>query len=401
VREREYLTAAEAAARLGVSRATLYAYVSRGLLVSEPGVGRERRYPRESLDELTARRERGSLDVRVPALAGGAPVLESAITLIDGERLWYRGRDAVELSRTETFEQVAALLWTGASDDSLFPRPAHRRGGAERGSLPDRLVTCLVDARRAHPVSLSDPGPATLRAAAATVAQLFEAAGARGGDTLAGRLARGWRTSPDDLDAALVLCADHELNTSAFTARCVASTDAPIANVLLAALLALEGRRHGGAVRGEVIDLLANVELLGAERACSKALWRSGSLPGFGGNRAYRHGDPRAEELLSRLDLPPHDPASQAAEFARSLGDTPSLELALAALERSRRLPADAAFTLFALGRSAGWIAHALEAAASGTLIRPRARYSGPPPSRTLPVPARGRRQRRRRGPSP
>src|SRR5438874_13660611 len=114
------LTAAEAAEYLGVSRETLYAYVSRGLIVSEPSAeGRERRYPIWALDELRARRA----ERREPAAAAlrwGTPVLESALTLISDGRLFYRGRDAVALSRGASFEEVAALLW-GTDADGLFP----------------------------------------------------------------------------------------------------------------------------------------------------------------------------------------------------------------------------------------------------------------------------------------
>jgi citrate synthase len=161
----------------------------------------------------------------------------------------------------------------------------------------------------------------------------------------------------------------------------VASTDAPLHNALLAALCALEGRRHGGAAVGEIDDLLDDVERLGAKRACGRALARTGRLPGIGGNQVYAGGDPRANELLRRLALPASDPTARTIAFARDLGEQPSLELALAALARRVGRPRDGAFALFALGRCVGWIAHALEAAAPGTLIRPRARYVGPPPA--------------------
>jgi citrate synthase len=365
------LGAVEAAEYLGVSRQTLYAYVSRGLLVSEPSEGRERRYPLWALDELRARRA----ERREPAAAGlrwGTPVLESALTLIDRGRLYYRGRDAVELSRTATFEEVAALLWDTEAE-GLFPFASPRRRPS--GALPDRLVACLVERR-------TRPAPDTLGTAAETIAGLFEAAGAYGNGALAERLARGWRTSAaDDLRAALVLCADHELNASAFTARVVAATDAPLHNSLLAALCALEGRRHGGA-SARVLDLLDEIERVGARRAYDRWLDRYGWVPGFWkADSVYAAGDPRAAELLRRLDLRSRDAAARAIALGEQLGGTPTIELALAALARARRLPKDAAFGLFALGRSAGWVAHALEAAAGGTLIRPRARYVGPRPT--------------------
>jgi citrate synthase len=372
------LNAAEAADYLGVSKRTLYAYVSRGLVVSERAAGRARRYPRWSLEELKARRAERR-DPGAGALRWGTPVLESALTLIDRGRLFYRGLDAVELSRNATFEEVASLLWTGETEGAaqLFPGTSQGRG---RGDLAERLVDRLVQERTRRPVTLADATRATLRTAGATVAALFEAAGASGRGTLAERLARGWRASraADDLRAALILCADHELNASAFTARVVAATDAPLANALLGALMALEGRRHGGASR-ELSDFLEEVDRVGAKRACERALAHRGRTPGFWGHPLYPHGDPRATELLGRLDLSARDPAARAIAFMSERAE-PTIELALAALARRIRLPADGAFALFALGRSAGWVGHALEAAATGRLIRPRAKYVGPAP---------------------
>jgi citrate synthase len=370
------LSADDAAGYLGVSRRTLYAYVSRGLLVSEPSSGKARRYPLWALDELRARRA----ERREPAAAAlrwGTPVLESGLTHIEDGHLYYRGRDAVTLSRSATFEQVAALLWEAGADD-LFPARPSRP--ATRGPVVDRLIAALVRERAKAPLSLVERSPATLRRAAATVTSLFAAAGATGGGPLAGRLARGWRTDPGDLQAALILCADHGLSASSFTARIVGATDAPLHNALLAALCALEGRRHGGA-SSLVGDLFDEVERDGVTRACNRLLDRHGRLPGFWSDSSlYADGDPRAAEILRRLDLPVGDLVTQTIDFARGIGGTPTIELALAAFVRSHGLPRDASFGLFALGRSVGWIAHALEAA-GGALIRPRARYVGPRPT--------------------
>ena len=374
------LSAEEAADYLGVTKRTLYAYVSRGLLVSEPAVGRERRYPLWSLDELKARRA----ERREPAAAAlrwGTPVLESALTLIDRGRLFYRGRDAADISRRASFEAVASLLWSGETEGAadLFPTTSRGRTG---GDAAGRLFVRLLDERTRHPLALAEPTRATLRAAGAIVARLFEAAGASGRGTLPERLARGWRRAgaADDLRAALILCADHELNASAFAARVVAAADAPLPNALLAALCALEGRRHGGASR-EVADFLDDIERVGARRACERVLAHRGRAPGFwGGHHLYPDGDPRAVELLRRLDLPARDPAAKAVAFMDELDAMPTIELALAAFARRERLPRDGAFAVFAVGRSVGWVAHAFEAAAAGTLIRPRARYVGPPP---------------------
>ena len=110
-----YLTAQQAADALGVTRATLYAYTSRGQLRSEPVAGRprERRYYREDVERLKERKEarRDPSKAAAQGLHWGGPVLESGITLIHNGRLYYRGRDAVTLAETSSVEQVAALLW--------------------------------------------------------------------------------------------------------------------------------------------------------------------------------------------------------------------------------------------------------------------------------------------------
>jgi citrate synthase len=387
----DLMTAEEAAAYLGVSRPTLYAYVSRGLLRSEPGPGpsRARRYPRAALAELRERRERGR-DRGLAAhgaLHWGLPVLDSAITLIDGGRLFYRGRDAIELSRAATFEEVAALLWTGAPEHAatLFEDEGAAPGPA-RGSLHARLAAHLAEAGERGLITAGSPSAARARGAARAVEELFGAAGARGRGTLAQRLARGWGTgAAADLDAALILCADHELNISAFTARCVASADAALEHVLLAALCAMRGRRHGGMVE-RVEQLIGDAEREGLEPALRRALAEAGGLPGFG-HPLYPDGDPRGAELLRRAgvdgDAPASSPDPDAALVGAAmerLGLRPTLDLGLAVLARRLGVPPGAAFTLFALGRSAGWAAHALETWEDRRLIRPRSRYTGPAP---------------------
>jgi citrate synthase len=379
------LSAAEAAGLLGVSRATLYAYVSRGLVASEPGPGpsRARRYPRASLEALRERRARG----RDPALAAhgslhwGGPVLDSGLTLIADGRCHYRGRDAVALAASATFEEVAALLWTGSGDAAagLFsPAPSRGGGGPDPAALARHL---LAEGERAV-AGVAALGEAAPRRAAGVVEGLFAAAGARGRGPLGARLARGWGrpSARADLTAALVLCADHDLNVSAFTARCVASADAPLEAALLAAMCALRGRRHGG-ITERVEALLDDAGRHGPREAAARALREQGALPGFG-HELYPDGDPRGADLLGRARAAGRDAERDGlVEVARAeLGLGPALDLGLAALRRAHRLPAGAAFCLFALGRSAGWAAHAIEAAADGRLIRPRSRYTGPPP---------------------
>src|SRR5258706_6789678 len=126
-----YLAAKQAADALGVKRAPLYAYTSRGELRSEPVAGRprERRYYREDVQRLKHRQEarRDPSKAAAIGLHWGGPVLESSITLIHNGSLYYRGRDAVKLAETSTAEQAAALLWTSGTPAAI--------GDAQRARL--------------------------------------------------------------------------------------------------------------------------------------------------------------------------------------------------------------------------------------------------------------------------
>src|SRR5919112_463548 len=120
--EERYLAAGQAAEELGVSLATLYAYVSRGMIRSEAvGRGRSRRYRAEDVRRLKERKERrrDPDGVVEGALHWGTPVMESGITLIADGRLYYRGRDVADLAARSTVEEVAALIWT--ADEAKAP----------------------------------------------------------------------------------------------------------------------------------------------------------------------------------------------------------------------------------------------------------------------------------------
>ncbi len=424
---RTFLTAAEAAAALGVRLPTLYAYVSRGLLRSEPGAGgRARGYPAADVEAL---RQRSAIRRDPPravrqALDWGAPVLDSALTLIAGGRLFYRGEDAVELARRgESLERVAALLWLGRLDAPL-PAPAPWRLAV----LP-RLAPELAASRAWRPfqrmqvwlplATAEDPGAYDLRPAAVVAAGAWllpllatlAAGTTRGlGDApgaphapeamrAAAVLAHAWappRSAPTDaddtaelarlLDLVLVLSADHELNVSAFTARCVASAGAPPQAAVAAGLQALGGVRHGGqAERVEALlaELAAPASGGSVRDRLAARLRRGEEVPGFG-HPLYPEGDPRARLLLDvAVARRPAAPGVElAAEVAAAVFDLlhehPNLDFGLVTLAQALGLPAGAPMALFAVGRSAGWIAHVLEQIADGRLIRPRARYVGP-----------------------
>jgi citrate synthase len=174
-----------------------------------------------------------------------------------------------------------------------------------------------------------------------------------------------------------VLLADHEFNASTFAARVAASTGASLAAAGLAGLATLSGPLHGG-MASRVEAFLAEAARLGPEAAGRARLAQGLAIPGVG-HPLYPRGDPRARALLEAFTP---DPAiAAAARAAEGLTGAPAnVDFALTALSAHLRLPPDAPFLLFAMGRCAGWQAHALEQARSGQLIRPRARYVGPAP---------------------
>jgi len=178
-----------------------------------------------------------------------------------------------------------------------------------------------------------------------------------------------------------VLCADHELNVSAFTARCAASAGASPYDVVAAAMATLRGYKHGGAGERVVTLLAVSDTPRHARTQVAGRLRRGEHVPGFG-HRLYPNGDPRAVALLRLAESSGHHTACRAIGHLRKAGDellhdAPNLDFGLAAITRAFRLPDQAPALLFALGRTIGWIAHAIEEYASGQLIRPRARYTG------------------------
>ena len=186
----------------------------------------------------------------------------------------------------------------------------------------------------------------------------------------------------DVVRSALILCADHELNVSSFTARCVASAGSNPYAVVIAGLAALEGTRHGGA-SARVESMLESLRAHASPRHCRRRAAASRrAIDGFG-HPLYRDGDPRAIALLDALRE--RYPKSRELSFVLDVADAataitrerPNLDFALAAVARVLRLPAGSPLTLFAIGRTIGWIGHAIEQYATGQLIRPRAKYVG------------------------
>lgn len=396
---KNYLTAKEAAAALGISVQTLYAYVSRGLIRSEAGEGksRARRYRQEDVAALQTRKElrRNPAKAAEEALHWGTPVLESGITLIENGRLYYRGQDVINLPDRHTFADVARLIWQNnlpagtqfEGDPRQWPLVEKLWDHLQQLSPIERFQAVLPFAAAADLGAYDLSDTAVVQTGARLITLMTTTAV---GQPLSGSVAASLQQSwlPGDtavtplLEAALIYCADHELNVSAFTARAVASARATPYAVVLAGLAALQGSLHGGATERAAAFLHEVGTPDNARAAIASRLRRGEVLPGFG-HPLYPNGDPRGQALLARVarTYPEKEALLLAqrvvAEVETAVNKKPNIDIALVTLAWAAGLPPGAPLALFALGRTAGWIGHALEQYGRHQLIRPRARYNG------------------------
>jgi len=411
----DYLTAAEAARRLGVKPATLYAYVSRGVLsrVRAPD-GRASLFGAEEVEQL-ARRGRP----RRPAGVADITV-ESAITEITGDSLRFRGLDATRLAVSRTFEEVAELLWTGefpsgraSGREPWRARPAALAAGrAAQAALPagilplERLQVIVPAMAATDPLRLQLDRPAVIAAGQNIIAGMVDClpgdVTSAAGEPVAGRL---WsrlcagnepgngpghgqgRPAPGlmrALSAALVLLADHELAASTLAARAAASVRADPYAVVGTGLGAMSGALHGGASLGAETLMAAASGPEDVPRVVAELLRRGEKVPGFG-HFVYRGGDPRAILLLDlvRQVAPKSRQLAVAdavfAEVRHKSLPEPNIDFAIATLVRVAGMVRGAGEAIFAVARTAGWIAHALEAYSGPGPLRPRAVYTGRP----------------------
>ncbi|MFJ1748551.1 citrate synthase [Streptomyces sp. NPDC088116] len=407
IADEQRLTTREAAERLGVKPETVYAYVSRGQLASrrEPA-GRGSTFDAKEVDALVRRGRR-----EPPAGGDAFQRIRTGITLIDADRYYFRGVDATDLARRFHYEEIADWLWTGTLRTGIrFDAPAESLAAARRsvGALPahsgstERLRVAAIAGAAVDPLRFDLSRDAVLGTARALIPTLVDSLPAvgppRDGD---GRLARRlWsrltarpagEAGIRALDMALSLLIDHDLAASTLAVRVAASARAHPYAVVSAGLGALDGPLHGAA-SGLAHRMLTEVLERGSAAAVVADHLRTGRrVPGLG-HRLYPGQDPRAEALFTVLgELPDAGPVLAAAReveatTARHVPLHANVDLALAVLSVTTGMPAEAGETVFAVARTAGWIAHALEEYEERPLrMRPSGEYHGPRPPQPLP----------------
>ncbi|WP_327370279.1 citrate synthase [Streptomyces sp. NBC_01217] len=413
------LSTRETAERLGVKPETVYAYVSRGQLSSRraPG-GRGSTFDAVEVDALARRTGR-----REPSPATGDLVFRTGITLIESDRYYFRGVEATELAMRYGYEEVAEWLWTGDLRPGIrFAAPVETLAAARRavGALPahsgstDRLRVAVIAAATADPLRFDLSREAVLASARSLIPTLVEALPLAPGTPStrnesaqmtngngAGLARRLWpklsaraadEPSVAALDTALALLIDHDLAASTLAARVAASARAHPYAVVSAGLGVLEGPLHGAA-SGLAHRMLTEVLERGSAVPVVADHLRTGRrVPGLG-HRLYTAQDPRARALFALLSDVPQ--AAEALAAARDVVTTTArhaplhanVDLALAVLSVSSGMAADAGETVFAVSRTAGWIAHALEEYGERPLrMRPSGLYGGPRPPQPLPT---------------
>lgn len=407
----EWIGTTEAARRLGIKEASLYSYVSRGLLSRRKAAGARSSLFNAAEVESLARRGRPR--------GGSGPkelVIETAVTEIADDTLWFRGLNATDLAVHVDLEDVAQLLWTGslpapgaaaasagrpwrATDEAVAAGSA-AQAALPAGTLPlERLQVIVPALAAADPLRLHLDRPAVVAAGRCLIAGMVECmpqAGEAGetepgtaGPTIAERLVSRLCPVPprpgmlDVIRAALVLLADHELAASTLAARVAASVRADPYAVVATGLGAMGGALHGGASFGAETMLRAAGQPADAVRAVSELLRRGERIPGFG-HFVYEDTDPRAVFLMDLIRQAA--PASQRLAVAEAVLTeargralpAPNIDFALAVLGTVGDMIPGAGEVIFAVARATGWLAHALEEYARNTPIRPRAIYTGP-----------------------
>ncbi len=347
----------------------------------------------------------------------GLIAAETVLSDTDGERgiVLVRGYTVQELIEQHGFEGAVAILWDGFAADGLTRQRIQREFAEGRRLAYSRLSQWLEAAARQPLIqgvrtclSATPDDAAPSQIAAALPVGIAALIRARKGltavepDPSLGTAADFLRMThgrsvdaavADALETYFVAVMDNGFNASTFTARVVASTQASIASAVLGGYCTFTGPKHGGAP-GPTLDMLDDAAASGdVEAWLERKLAEGGRLMGFG-HRVFRVRDPRADALRASLQRlgPNVGRLAFAADFERQAlaalarhkpgrSLQTNLEINAALLLDAVGLDRDAFMPVFAIGRSAGWIAHALEQQKTGRMIRPLSKYVGPQPN--------------------
>lgn len=390
-----YITATEAAEILGISRATLYAYVSRrGIRTKREAGARGSLYWKS--DVLKAKDQRGPI---TSEKTQSSTFVETSLTFMSENGPYYRGVGAVDAAETMTLEDVASLLW-GGSREELFAQRLPRLpveyaqilAILSPTSVTERAAALLPLLEAANPRSydLSSAGMAStgvdvVRALTAILLNADEVTDEPAHLCVARRLSldEDWT---DIVRRLLVLSADNGLEAGTYVVRAAASVGLTPYRSVITGLIVSAGRRQKfGRIEGLSRMLEEVVASPDPTAPILRRLREGDAMPGFH-SPLYPDGDPRALALMARLDAQLSDDREfralrAAVDVVHDInGQHP--DFALLTMFVNRRIGLDQRDSSFFLGRSVGWIAHSIEQFAAGQFHRPPLVYTGPLPSR-------------------
>lgn len=394
-----YFTAAQAAEALGISISTLYVYVGRKGIRSQaiPG-SKQRRYWRPDIERLRKNGKsmpQASLDLTV----------DSELTLLTEDDVFYRGRSAIALAETASFETVAALLWN-ADEAEIFSRPApsppmlfaplvklmsEQRDVDRATALFPIFEAADIKSYDLTPLGMAHTGVDVLRWLATLTVRAKDPCG----EPIHLFIARHLKRSKEEADLIrrlLVLCADHGFESGTFAVRAAASAGVTPWRAVITGLSVSSGRRGRLAGYEATHRFLEEIAASSDPHKPVIQRLRDGEpLPGFDpplyrhGEPIYQRGDPRARALLAYCSEIFSDDESfgrlqKALTLVREIRNLEPNN-ALACLYLFQRLGLDSHSTLFHLSRAAGWIGHAIEQHQAGEIQHRRGLYSGPLPA--------------------
>jgi citrate synthase len=388
------LTSAQAAARLGVKAATLYAYVSRGLLVSYPSADGRRSFFDPA--DIARLERRGGERLGAPSDV----IVASELSLIDATkgRISYRGVDALDACTDRTFEEIVSLLWVGSFDrtnpwrsDPHTLRLATKARSVLARAMPeaDRIPLIGTAIASVHEERPDGVGAAAASDVMATLVDVLPGGGSR--DQHYARrlwhkltprpLSAAWASA---LNATMSLLCERGLTHPALVARLTAARGGSIAASAAAALSADHTpTRSFVAIERALAIAASDGTLRATDTLDADAIELATSRDPF------RSGDPRTPVLMDLIARAAPNELTVATalsdELNRKGAGRTTASYAACVLSWAAGMPPGSAALIIRIARTAGWIAHALEEHRRPTPYRPRLAYTGPPPRPSTP----------------